>query len=172
MSLYWVLDLRIYCNNITIYDWTWLNSNYLYLLGIHLPSKQANERKHQYIQRHSSAYQVFRKVNEHLPWHSVKVKEVWVFGNSQRHFSWSSPLSFLCQQQLFLLCEGLWKALRLVRESFCGSSPTFLPPLNSSVESQFASPRLQFLLFIVWKWVCIKMKRNHILICLELGWMW
>ena len=78
----------------------------------------------------------------------------------------------LQQQQLAFLRNWLWEAVCLVCESLCGSSPTFLPPPYRSVESQFISPRLQFLLFIVWKWVCIEMKRNHILICLELVRMW
>lgn len=88
-----------------------------------------------------------------------------------RGFIFAFPLLFQ-QQQMAFPCNWLWKAVCLVCESLCGSSPAFFPPLNRSVESQFISPRLQFLLFIVWKLVCIEMKRNHILICLGLAWMW
>lgn len=125
-------------------------------------------------QRDCSVYQVLRNVNEHLPWNSVKVKEVWVFVNNLSK-TFQSIRGFIFAVLPFSTTAAVFSSAidcekRFV--SFCGSSPTFLPPLNGSVESQFISPRLQFLLFIVRKLVCIKMKRNHILICLELAWMW
>lgn len=70
------------------------------------------------------------------------------------------PLQLIVKSGL----SHLWITLWLITH--------ILPPPYMGVESQFISPRLQFLLFIVWKWVCIKMKRNRILICLELAWMW
>lgn len=70
------------------------------------------------------------------------------------------PLQLIVKSSL----SYLWITLRLITHT--------LPPLYTSAESQFVFPRLQFLLFIVWKWVCIKMKRNHIVICLELAWTW
>lgn len=39
-------------------------------------------------------------------------------------------------------------------------------------KSIYFPPGLQILLFIVWKWVCIEMRRDLLLICLELAWTW
>lgn len=82
-------------------------------------------------QRDCSVYQVLRKVNEPLPWNSVKVKEVWVFVNISlkdisvdQRFYLRSP-SFLNNSSCFFSsasdCEKQFV-------SFCGSSPTFLTP--------------------------------------------
>lgn len=112
------------------------------------------------------------------PVESLKFEQMspWKTFCSSRSFIFT-PLSFHNSSR----CAAIDRQAPFV--SFCGCYPTFfgfvffcvcvfLSAPNRSVASQFISPRLQFLLFIVWKWVCIKMKRNHILICLELAWMW
>lgn len=82
-------------------------------------------------QRDCSVYQVLRKVNEPLPWNSVKVKEVWVFVNISlkdisvdQRFYLRSP-SFLNNSSCFFPLQVIVKSSS---SHFVAHLPRFLPP--------------------------------------------